>query len=92
MAPMTQGCKTTIRAPVSAATLRDLSPRELEVLELMAAGRTNQSIAGELSVSPHTIGTHVKHIFRKLGLAPTDLLDRRVSAVLAYLRENENHG
>lgn len=46
-----------------------LSPRELEVLALLAAGRTNRDIAGELLVSPRTVDNHVRNIFTKLGVA-----------------------
>jgi DNA-binding NarL/FixJ family response regulator len=64
-----------------------LSPRELDVLRLMAEGRSNGGIAGLLVLSQKAIEKHIAHIFTKLGL-PTDAADhhRRVLAVLTYLR------
>ena len=64
----------------------DLSPREREVLELMAEGRSNAGICAKLFLSSKTVETHVSSIFNKLRLtqAPDD--HRRVLAVLAYLR------
>ena len=64
--------------------LASLTEREREVLALMAEGRTNGSIAGELVVSEAAVRKHVGNIFAKLRLDPAS--DRRVSAVLAYLR------
>lgn len=67
--------------------LDSLSPRELEVLSLMAEGRSNAAIAGRLFVSEAAINKHISSIFTKLGLyvAPDD--HRRVLAVLAFLRQ-----
>jgi DNA-binding NarL/FixJ family response regulator len=62
-----------------------LTPRELEVLELMAQGRTNAAIAERLVVTERAIAKHTANIFLKLGLAPSDNDNRRVLAVLAYL-------
>ena len=62
-----------------------LSPREREVLELMAEGRSNSAIAQRLFVSEKAISKHSTSIFIKLGLAPSDDDNRRVLAVLAYL-------
>ena len=64
--------------------LAALTPRELEVLALMAEGRVNASIAGQLVVSEAAVRKHVGNIFAKLRL--DDGRDRRVSAVLTYLR------
>ena len=66
--------------------LGDLTPREREVLELMAQGRSNAGIAGELVVTESAVEKHVKRIFDKLALPPSDSENRRVLAVLAYLR------
>jgi DNA-binding NarL/FixJ family response regulator len=66
--------------------LDDLTPREREVLALMAEGRTNAAIADRLFVNPGTVEKHVTNIFAKLGLADSETDHRRVLAVLAYLR------
>ena len=67
--------------------LADLTPREREVLALMAQGRSNAAIAGELSLSIGGVEKHTQRIFAKLGLSPDDdTAHRRVTAVLAYLR------
>jgi DNA-binding NarL/FixJ family response regulator len=66
--------------------LGDLSPREREVLELMAEGRSNQAICDRLFITQRAVEKHVTSIFTKLRL-PADVGDhRRVLAVLAYLR------
>jgi DNA-binding NarL/FixJ family response regulator len=64
----------------------ELSPREREVLELMAEGRSNAGICAKLFLSPKTVETHVGSIFNKLRLAQAPDDHRRVLAVLAYLR------
>jgi DNA-binding NarL/FixJ family response regulator len=66
--------------------LEPLSPREREVLQLMAEGRSNRGLAEALVVSERAIEKHVTSIFTKLGLAPATEDHRRVLAVLAYLR------
>jgi DNA-binding NarL/FixJ family response regulator len=66
--------------------LAELTPREREVLELMAQGRSNAGIAAEIVVTESAVEKHVKHIFDKLALPPSDSENRRVLAVLAYLR------
>jgi DNA-binding NarL/FixJ family response regulator len=63
-----------------------LTPREREVLSLMAEGRSNHAIARALYVTEGAVEKHVKNIFGKLGLAQTDDDHRRVLAVLTYLR------
>jgi DNA-binding NarL/FixJ family response regulator len=62
-----------------------LSPRELEVLALMAEGRSNAAIAGRLFVTERAVAKHTASIFAKLDLQPSDDDNRRVRAVLAYL-------
>jgi DNA-binding NarL/FixJ family response regulator len=66
--------------------LASLTPREREVLSLMAEGRSNHAIARALYVTRGAVEKHVKNIFGKLGLAQTDDDHRRVLAVLTYLR------
>ncbi|MEE1930963.1 response regulator transcription factor [Streptomyces sp. TRM 70351] len=66
--------------------LSGLTPREREVLGLMAEGRTNGAIARQLVVSDGAVEKHISNIFMKLGLAPSDGDHRRVLAVLTYLR------
>ncbi|MCZ7417321.1 response regulator transcription factor [Streptomyces sp. WMMC897] len=66
--------------------LAGLTPREREVLGLMAEGRTNGAIARQLVVSDGAVEKHVSNIFMKLGLAQSDGDHRRVLAVLTYLR------
>jgi DNA-binding NarL/FixJ family response regulator len=62
-----------------------LSPREREVLELMAEGRSNSAIAQRLFISEKAVSKHSTSIFIKLGLVPSDDDNRRVLAVLAFL-------
>ncbi|WP_248964680.1 LuxR C-terminal-related transcriptional regulator [Sphaerisporangium perillae] len=62
-----------------------LSPREREVLELMAEGRSNAAIAQRLFLSESAVAKHTANIFAKLDLAVSDDDNRRVLAVLAYL-------
>jgi DNA-binding NarL/FixJ family response regulator len=64
----------------------ELTPREREIIALMAEGRSNQGICRTLWLSPKTVETHIRSAFAKLGIkeAPED--NRRVLAVLAYLR------
>ena len=66
--------------------LAELTPREREVLELMAEGRSNNAIADHLVVTERAVEKHVTSIFSKLGLAPAPEDHRRVLAVLAFLR------
>jgi DNA-binding NarL/FixJ family response regulator len=65
--------------------LDGLSPRESEVLALMAEGRTNSSIAEALVVTEGAVEKHVTSIFNKLDMPPADQAHRRVLAVLRYL-------
>ncbi len=66
--------------------LANLTPREREVLGLMAEGRTNSAIARQLVVSDGAVEKHISNIFLKLGLSPSDGDHRRVLAVLTYLK------
>jgi DNA-binding NarL/FixJ family response regulator len=65
--------------------LGTLTPRERDVLGLIAEGRSNGAIAGILVISERAVEKHVGNIFTKLGLAPSDADHRRVLAVLRYL-------
>jgi DNA-binding NarL/FixJ family response regulator len=66
--------------------LDELTPREHEVLALMAEGLTDRGIGERLFVTPKTVETHIRHIFSKLHLPETAADNKRVQAVLAYLR------
>ncbi|CAL9308411.1 Oxygen regulatory protein NreC [Streptomyces sp. SudanB25_2051] len=66
--------------------LERLTPREREVLALIAEGRSNSAIARELVVSEAAVGKHIGGILAKLDLPPAEETHRRVLAVLAYLR------
>jgi DNA-binding NarL/FixJ family response regulator len=78
-----------MRARTAGATdtaLDELTPREREVLELMAEGRSNAAVARALVVSGGAVEKHVRNIFAKLDLPASDDDHRRVLAVLTYLR------
>lgn len=66
--------------------LAQLTPREREILVLMAEGRSNQGIADKLVITLRAVERHVSTIFGKLGLPSTGTESRRVLAVLLYLR------
>jgi DNA-binding NarL/FixJ family response regulator len=66
--------------------LEQLTPREREVLELMAEGRSNTAIAAQMVVTERAVEKHVTSIFGKLGLPPAPQDHRRVLAVLTFLR------
>ena len=67
--------------------LDELTPRERDVLRLMAEGRSNRGIGQELALEPKTVEHHVGQVFSKLGLEPAQHDHRRVLAVLAWLNE-----
>ena len=66
--------------------ISELTPREREVLALMAEGRSNQGICQTLWLSPKTVETHIRGAFAKLGIKEASEDNRRVLAVLTYLR------
>ncbi|GAB3963491.1 response regulator [Actinoallomurus acanthiterrae] len=68
--------------------LGGLTPREREVLELMAEGRSNAAIAQRLVVTERAVAKHTSNIFAKLDLPPSDDDNRRVLAVLAFLNDS----
>jgi DNA-binding NarL/FixJ family response regulator len=68
--------------------LGTLTPREREVLGLMAEGRSNTNIARHLVVTEGAVEKHVRNIFTKLDLPPDDEQHRRVLAVVAYLKDS----
>ena len=67
-------------------TVDQLTAREREVLQLMAEGRSNAAIGKELYLSAKTVETHIAQVFAKLGLPQSSDDNRRVLAVLTYLR------
>jgi DNA-binding NarL/FixJ family response regulator len=69
-----------------------LSPRERDVLALMAEGLGNTAIAARLFVTEGAVHKHIRSIFAKLDLAPDDRADRRVTAVLRYLDDPRRRG
>jgi DNA-binding NarL/FixJ family response regulator len=75
-----------LRARSADGPLVSLTERETDVLRLMAGGFSDKGIATSLFVSTNTVGTHIRHIFSKLGLADGVADNRRVLAVLEYLQ------
>jgi DNA-binding NarL/FixJ family response regulator len=75
------------RIRLAGSPLRWLTPRELDVLREMARGRANPGIAAALVLSESAVEKHVSSIFAKLGLGPEPTQDRRVTAVLTFLRD-----
>jgi DNA-binding NarL/FixJ family response regulator len=76
---------TMMARPGRDATLESLTPRQLEVLALMAEGRSNGAIAERLTLTTEAVVRHVAHIYDTLGLEPADEDHRRVLAVVRYL-------
>jgi DNA-binding NarL/FixJ family response regulator len=76
-----------VSRPRMASKLADLTPREREVLALMAQGLSNAAIAAELVVTVGAIENHITAIFDRLGLRPRPEVHRRVLAVLEYLKQ-----
>jgi DNA-binding NarL/FixJ family response regulator len=87
VAPMLRSAPAPARSDDS--LLAELTPREREVLALMAEGRSNRAIAEALVVTERAVEKHVTSIFTKLNLTPTVEDHRRVLAVLAYMRAGE---
>ncbi len=75
-----------LRRPAIRGRLDDLTPREREVLALLAEGLTDRGIGERLWLTPKTVETHTRHILAKLNLPTEAGYNRRVLAVLAYLR------
>jgi DNA-binding NarL/FixJ family response regulator len=78
-----------VSAPTSHDPLMHLTPRERDVLTLLAEGRTDRGIAQQLYLAPKTVEAHVRAIFRKLDLPANATENRRVHAVLTYLRARQ---
>lgn len=78
-----------VQRPRNSGPLARLTEREREVLSLMAQGHSNAAIGERLAVNQRTAETHVSHILTKLDLPPDAATDRRVSAVILWLREHD---
>nr|WP_090932796.1 response regulator transcription factor [Nonomuraea jiangxiensis] len=75
-----------VSRPRSSTVLEELTGRESQVLALMAEGRSNSAIARNMGLSHKTVEAYVRNVFDRLGLALSEDDNRRVLAVLAYLR------
>jgi DNA-binding NarL/FixJ family response regulator len=89
--PIVVEALVTRRARLADSRVGTLTPRELDVLRAMATGRTNAAIADLLALSQSAVEKHVSAIFAKLGLTEEPAVDRRVAAVLTYLRDSALH-
>ncbi|KAB8192420.1 hypothetical protein FH608_026145 [Nonomuraea phyllanthi] len=78
--------RTWVGAREVTEPVQRLTAREREVLELIAEGRSNSAVARELSITEAAVGKHVAGVFAKLELPASEDVNRRVLAVLAYLR------
>lgn len=76
------------RSKKPGSPLSELTPGELDVMRLMAEGRSNRGIAAQLSIAVGTVEKRIAAIFSKLGLPEESDVNRRVAAVLIYLRES----
>jgi len=79
-----------LQRPRTRSRLADLTDREREVLSLLAEGLTDRGIAERLWLTPKTVETHVRHILLKLSLPADAGYNRRVLAVLTYLRQDRS--
>jgi DNA-binding NarL/FixJ family response regulator len=77
-----------LRRPAASSRLDELTTREREILGLLAQGLTDRGIGETLWLTPKTVETHIRHILAKLNLPTDGTHNRRVLAVLTYLREN----
>ena len=75
-----------LQRPATKSRLDDLTPRERDVLALLAEGLTDRGIGERLWLTQNTVETHIRHILAKLNLPTEAAYNRRVLAVLAYLR------
>jgi DNA-binding NarL/FixJ family response regulator len=75
------------RAQRQNSPLRELTDRELEILSMIAEGRSNAAIADELVVTKRAVERHINAIFLKLGLRDSEDVSRRVKAALLYLAD-----
>ena len=79
--------KLLLHRPAAKNRLDELTAREREVLALLAEGLTDRGISDRLWLTPKTVETHIRHILSKLDLPSDAHMNRRVLAVLTYLRE-----
>ena len=70
---------STLTLPAGAISLYGLTPREQEIIEKLLAGRRDREIAEELYISPRTVDTHLRNIFRKCGVRSRLQLTRLIS-------------
>lgn len=80
------------RSRAVASPLRDLTPRETEVLAEIAQGKNNAAVAESLVLSERAVEKHINSLFAKLGLSEEPDIHRRVKAVLLYLAEKDEGG
>lgn len=78
------------RSSTRSSPVHSLSPRELEVLSLVAQGKSNAAVAEDLFITERSVEKHTASIFTKLGLAEEPSINRRVKAVVLFLTSSEN--
>lgn len=78
------------RRRIEDSPLEELTPRELEILGLIACGHSNQAIADDLVLTKRAVEKHINAIFLKLGLTAAQDVSRRVKAALIYLAEHDD--